>query len=352
MPKKSKNSKDKQHMQRSKSVWLLRFIPIDILLVALSLMLSLHIRWWPFEFIASYTPQILIFLATYFMIYATFVAWYLFVDGFDGLLKKTGKVAGSMLVAGTLITIYTLAYSLNVVTPLNISSELEYSPDHLTVGTFNKLYRSEDFSFDAGLIVGEIADVYALQEVSESDVEYLQSRVNHQYSYITDCNCSAEDTEVAVISRYPIINAQTVYEADNAAIVRTLISSEKFGEFVVYAVHNHVPYVVDEYAKRGQAFELLSNSIDSETLPTFAMGDFNTTVFSPDMQKFMKETERAKNVVQRAWPRCSWFGTPFNELACARIDYVFAPVGSRVYSVEVGSQDFSDHRSVTVELVF
>jgi endonuclease/exonuclease/phosphatase (EEP) superfamily protein YafD len=79
------------------------------------------------------------------------------------------------------------------------------------------------------------------------------------------------------------------------------------------------------------------------------MGDFNTTVYSPDLQKFSNDTPSVRNIVARPWPACSWFG--YGELACARIDFVFAPAQSVPVALEVGDETSSDHRSVIAEII-
>ncbi len=247
-----------------------------------------------------------------------------------------------------LLAVFVFAYSVNIVGALDISKEVSRNNSNLTVGTFNKLYRSTNFSDDAGAIAASQVDIFSLQEVSENEVRLLRERVNYEYSYITECDCSADDTEVGLISKFPIINAKTIYEHQNAVIARTVIDSELHGRFVVYLVHMHVPYQSQSYKLRKTTYEILSEAINGESLPTFAVGDFNTTIYSPDMQNFMRDTPTVRNIVARSWPRCTWYG--YSELACARIDYVFAPTGSIAYGIEIGQEDNSDHRSVIVEL--
>lgn len=321
-----------------------------MLVIVVLVTLGLLIRWWPLEFIVSYTPQLLVLLWVYLMVYAVLATWYMFVNGAKIYKERVGIFSTATLFVAIFVGVYALAHSLNAVAALDIQDELSLSSERLTVGTFNKLYKSTNFVEDSNLITASRIDVFSLQEVKEAEIKLLSDRVNHPYTYLTDCDCSADDTEVGLISRYPIINAQTIYEHENAVIARTLISSEEHGDFVVYLVHMHVPYESSSYNLRKRAFKTLTDAANNETLPTFAVGDFNTTVFSPDMQNFSSNADTMINVVSRSWPRCSWFGTKLGELACARIDYVFAPVESNIYSMEIGEQDFSDHRSVIVEV--
>ena len=353
MPKQSKRSKPKRQsapQRLDKVLWLLRYGPVLLAVILLLAATSLNLRWWPLEFVVSYMPQLLILSWVLLMIYAVMLTWYMFIHGAKQFYKGVGKARLGLLLLAGMIGVYSLAHSINVVSALDIEDTLSHQSGRLTVGTFNKLYRSENFARDASLITAAKVDVFSLQEVERREIDYLKTSLNHPYSYITECRCSADNTEVGLISRYPIINARTIYEHPNSVIARALISSEEYGDFVVYIVHMHVPYDRGSYELRDDAYNLLSRSINQESLPTFAVGDFNTTVYSPDMQDFTANSPGIQNVVARAWPKCTWFGTVLHEFACARIDYVFAPQDASVKSLEIGRQDYSDHRSVIVEV--
>ena len=284
------------------------------------------------------------------MSYCVVVIWFFVSGTWPGLLEKFGKVGLTSLALCLVLGVYSYSHSVDIVEALDIDSELSQKEDRLRIGTFNKLYTNDRFTEDSEDLISTNVDVMAFEEINEAELEFVSDQLNHQFTYITDCDCSAGTTEVAVSSRYPIINAQTIYEHDHSVIARTLIASEEHGEFVVYAVHMFVPYIIESYGLRADTYELLSDAIDAETLPTFAMGDFNTAVYSPDMQNFMRDTKRVQNVVDRSWPKCTWFGTQLRDIACARIDFVFAPVGSVAYAIKIGSGTHSDHRSVIVEV--
>ncbi len=350
--KKSAKTKSKQAapIRHRKIAWVLRYIPVDMLVLVSALTAGLFIRWWPLEFVVSYLPQILIVFWVYLMIYAAYAVWFIFVHDLPQFVERIGKLSLTGLGISLMIGIFVVAYSLNIVTVQDAARSIDPRSDALTIGTFNKLYKSQNFLDDANAVSAIQVDVFSLQEVDENEIDIIRKRVNHGYSYVTDCDCSAKETEVGLISRYPIINALTIYEHENSVIARTVIHSEQHGEFVVYLVHMHVPYTSESYALREGAYQKLSDAVNSETIPTFVLGDFNTTVYSPDMQNFMKDTPGIENVITRSWPRCSWFG--IGELACARIDYVFAPTGSTAQSLEIGGQAFSDHRAVTAQVSF
>ncbi len=283
------------------------------------------------------------------MVYATISIWYGFIYGWLEYIHRVGVFSVSALGASVLLAVFAFAYSTNILKPALVDDQLSRNGSHLTVGTFNKLYSSDNFSNDAALITAAQLDVFSIQEASEDDIRFIKEQVGHEYTYVTDCDCSANDTEVGLVSRFPIINAQTIYEHPGSVIARTVLESETYGQFVVYIVHMHVPYTSGSYALREGVYDLLSEAIVDESLPVFAVGDFNTTIYSPDMQAFMKNTPNVRNIVLSPWPACSWFG--YGELACARIDFVFAPRNATPFALEIGNESASDHRSVIAEIL-
>lgn len=348
MPKQLKKIQARSSERQPPSKWILRYAPYEMLFVVVLLALGLHVRLWILEFVVTFIPQLLIFLASYLLIYFSVAAWHLFVFGRDHLIDTISKPGLGAFLLATVIGVYVLSFSINIIMPSSLNLDAARSEKGLTIGTFNKLYKSGNFTTDTNYIVASQVDIFALQEVHQSDLDQLKKAVDHQYSYITECDCSAEDTEVALMSRYPIVLAETIYDDEGAAILRTEIDSQVHGRFVVYATHMHVPYERQSYDQRGEALKLLASRVSTESLPTYVVGDFNTSIYSPDMQKFMRNTGNVKNITSRVWPHCSWYG--YGEIACSRIDYVFAPRNAIVNSIDIGREANSDHRSVIVEL--
>ncbi len=349
MPKQSQKLKQIKHNRVSFGFLILKYLPYLLVLAGVTLILSIYVRLWMLEFIVSYIPQILIILSSLVLIYATAMVIYVLNYDFDKVKKDIGKASIASLVVGILSLSYVLIFTLNIVNPVKIVSAKDSSKT-MKISTFNRLYKNKNFHSDALVIARQQVDIVSLEETTSEDLQYLKSISGLDYSFITDCDCSAYTTEVGLVSRYPIVNAITIYENENAVILRSLISSDKFGQFAVYSVHLHVPYVHDSYDLRDDMYHVLSNSINLEELPTFVLGDFNTSIFSPDMQRFVTDTPLVKNVLTRQWPECSWYG--FTSLLCSRIDYIFTPQKSKISDFKILDTKYSDHRAVLIELSF
>jgi endonuclease/exonuclease/phosphatase (EEP) superfamily protein YafD len=313
------------------------------------MIVGMYWRVWVLELLISFTPQVLIIGAGLFMVYATLLTWQLFRYGIDTFVPRVGKFRLITLAMSVVAGLVLVDVSLYVVRPVDAANEITHKSSTLTFATFNKLYINENFASDTIFLSASDVDVLALEEASEADVEYARKALRHDYSFTTDCDCSAGTTEVGISSKYPIVNAKTIYEHDNAVILRAVIRSEDFGEFVVYAVHMHVPYTLSNYNLRDDAFGILSINVRQEEEPVVVMGDFNTTLFSPDMRKFIADTPGVTNITDRRWPSCTWYG--YNgELNCLRIDHIFISNGANVVAQEIGGEGYSDHRPLLVEI--
>ncbi len=322
-------------------------LPWLAVVALVGLIVSMEVVFWPGEIYVSYLPQILIFLAGFGMAYLSFVIWLVIRDGLHSYVEQAGHVTMAAFGLIAALGIYVLVSSTHIVEPAHFVLDFKPNETPLRVGTFNKLYNSENFVSDTDFLLAKQVDVVSLQEVDASEVQAVSRSLGYEYSFVTDCGCSAYETEVGIVSKYPIINAITVYEHQNSVILRSLIRSEEHGEFVVYSVHMHVPFQPDDISKREDTYNRLAEAVNSEDLPVFVMGDFNTTVYSPQMGAFVDTvSEKVENVVARRWPQCSWFG--FTEVGCARIDHVFVPTGSSIKDLVIGEENFSDHRPIVV----
>lgn len=340
------NRNNKSDVQFAKSLWMVKRVPYFLLIWAILLFLAMNVRLWVFEFIASYTHQLLIWAITALMILGMFIAWRLFVYGFKDTKYEVGKSSWISLIIAVVLFSISYLESISLVSPVLIHDD---RASNFKVTTFNKLYRNQSFESDISQIIIEDPDVFTVQEISVFDAKYIKDLGLYEYYYLTDCGCSAQDTEISVFSHHPIVWAEPIYEHQDSVILRTIIDTGgSQGQVAFYAVHMHVPYSQSAYRLRDDAFQILSDNVDREDIPVFVAGDFNTSIYSPDMRDFMNDNLGIKMAASGLWPKCSWFG--FGELACSRIDHVFVPKDSDLLGLRIGSQNGSDHRSVTAEL--
>lgn len=282
------------------------------------------------------------------MVYLAIVSWSVVRNGLDRYLSSVGRNAMISIGLSLVFGLHILVFSTHRITIMQ-PGDSQALGETITLGTFNKLYDSENYVRDTDFLLASRIDILSLQEVDEEEVQYVSQLLGHEYTVVTDCGCSAYGTEVAIVSKFPILYAETIYEHDNSVILRSQIEHDYYGEIVVYTVHMHVPNSPESLRLRGEAFEALTRGIQSELVPVFAMGDFNTTIFSPQMHDFRVAVgESVTGVYERRWPRCSWYG--YSEAGCIRIDHIFVPAQARVGSHEIGQENFSDHRPVVVEV--
>ena len=99
----------------------------------------------------------------------------------------------------------------------------------------------------------------------------------------------------------------SLYEDQNSTIQRSVVEIGSEQDIVVYSVHMFVPYESESYSNRAQAFSLLQDSVLADTDPVFILGDFNSTIFSPQLNNFSEQVKDVStNVTRRFWPECSW----------------------------------------------
>lgn len=351
MPKKSAQSKSKDEplLPRLKvTIYVLRALAILLLVAVVILLMSLWIEIQFFELYVSYLPQLLLVGAAVHLLAATLATRIVLVHDFSTAIKRLGIVFSSMYAIASILAVVAGSISVTNFSP-SVFSESPEDATQIKVGTFNAHYISNDFAVDAGVIFAEGVDVLALQEVDESDVSYIQKLLGYEYSYVTNCDCSAGDTEVALVSKYPITRADTLYEDENSTILRSEVARTDEYKVSVYNVHMYVPYIASAYSERSQAYSLLSDSVSNDPYETIVMGDFNTTIFSPQLRRFSDDNKLSiHDVTERFWPRCSWFGV--TDAGCLRIDHVFSPTSYQLHSVKILPTKESDHKPVVVEL--
>ena len=330
----------------SKLVLIMRWTPLPLLLGSIIVIFSLNIETRIFDIIASYLPLSLMLLAggvifmTY--LYGRFIirnSWEAFLQIIDTL--------DVLILAFLLITTSYLFYmSQTAVTVYGISPELKERMIEAT--TMNMWVSSTDISGAQNYIKQTNPDLIGLQEVRPAEVEALRKSLNYQYISITDCDCSAHDTEVALISKFPLKNVHKIAEhGSQGAILRATAITEQ-GPLETYVVHLPPPFSQDWYDVRTVMFQRLKDDMAEISAPILVMGDFNTAVYSPIFRDFERSTtNQVDYTTSRVWPRCSFYG--LSDLFCVRIDHIFIPKRANLHSIEIGQPINSDHRPVSAQ---
>lgn len=317
------------------------------LLVVVSLAAaSLHLRFWLLDIYASFTPQIFLFAITLYIVLVALYGRFIILEGWIACWRSIGLKEAAMFAASTFFTFYIVTSSVTIIRPVPQNT----INHNLTVGTYNKLYKNDEIYNAAYFFKNKKADVIAMQEADPRFVEETRNILGYDYVEKTDCDCSAQDTEVAIISKYPLENTKVVAQHKNGAIIRTEVKVDYDTKVAVYALHIPPPFNSEWYGLRNEFFSKLSQKLEEDKMRSIVMGDFNTTIFSPVMQEFIKTNQyELDNMSETVWPECSWNG--YSDVACARIDHVFVSRQFGVGRSYIGEGYGSDHKPVVVELL-
>ena len=309
---------------------------------------SMRVPFWPGELFVSYAPQAVIILAGIGMMYLTIAAWVFIKTGVANYILHIGRSTVYTVSIILSLGLILLLSSSRVVVATTFVDEFSANREQLTLGSFNKLYNSRNFMSDAQFLLEYQTDIVALQEVTRAEIDLLGDSMGYEYRYVSDCECSANRTELGIVSRHPIVFATTQHYLNNSVISRAEIRLNGQRAITVYNVHLSVPVSAKNYEERATVYDYLAAAIELEPHPTILMGDFNTTVFSPQMQEFMQRTPSLMGVFERRWPRCSWFA--YGEIGCLRIDHIFVPSTAEIKSLNIATDASSDHHPIVVEM--
>jgi endonuclease/exonuclease/phosphatase family metal-dependent hydrolase len=348
MKKKPKHAKRRKlvNVFGSKLQFYIRIFSWSLLTIIAIAALSLHLEFWLLDIYASYIPQLFLLTITLYILLTALYGRFIIRDGWHTCWKFIGWKEGIMFVASGVLTLYIAIYSTHIITPVPPNS----IKHNLTVGTYNKLYTNQEIYQAAYYFEGKQVDILALQEASDEFIDEAQKILGYDYVERTNCNCSADDTEVAIISKYPLKNTRMVAQDDNGAILRSEAVIDLDTTIAIYAVHIPPPISKEFYELRNNNIELLAKSVRDDELKSIIMGDFNTTIYSPAMGNFIDQTKtRVDNISETSWPKCSWFG--YGDVFCARIDHIMVSRQFGIGERFIGPGYGSDHRPVVVQLL-
>jgi endonuclease/exonuclease/phosphatase (EEP) superfamily protein YafD len=310
-------------------------VALQVLAAAL-LALAPHIPLLPFELLLSFTP-----------LFTSVVVACLFAStlalAYDKQVDHKQWLLGGIIAAVTLC-VFTLYTSLTIqpATPATHTSK-----PTLTFITFNKLYSNTDLDGIATYFRQQQPDVMTLQETTPEEVKKLQENLGYKHSFTSERLRSARGTVVGIISRHPITSTKRIELRNGPSLIRAVVSTPQNGEIAFYGVHLPGPFSPALYKQRDDSYVMMAETLQKEKLPAVLGGDFNTTIFSPALQRFTKTTQgNMQTVTTERWPQCSWYG--LGAPLCARIDHVFIPKSAQLTHVTIAPYLGSDHRAVVV----
>jgi endonuclease/exonuclease/phosphatase (EEP) superfamily protein YafD len=202
----------------------------------------------------------------------------------------------------------------------------------------------------------EDPDVVVLIEFTDLHYSNLKTFLNQHFPYsnLQTYEANLPYAGNMIFSRYPLENLEN--ELMNGyysgfAKADVLVEGEVFS---VYAVHTTAPMKSEWFVKRNDQLEKIAQSVNStKDDKIIVAGDFNLTPWSNYYETFDTQIKsRLKNATREQSPTYTWKHHKFPLISKMHIDHVF--VSNSLGVGEVVTKDFegSDHRGVSVEVLF
>lgn len=177
------------------------------------------------------------------------------------------------------------------------------------------------------------ADVAVLQEVRP----YQRPLLDHlraEYPFQAICR-SNPDCGIAILSRYPL---ERLNEVGGPAVsaLETVLSIDGH-KLVLVGTHVRRPF---HGRAQSAEFQALTSIVSALPANAIVAGDFNSTLWSPNMARYVAESGVcASNAAQATWPH--WLG-PFG----IPIDHIFLKSGVQLLSIATLDGTGSDHKAL------
>lgn len=188
------------------------------------------------------------------------------------------------------------------------------------------------------------ADVIGLQEITRAKLDTVASNLGVGYTYLSACDCTAAGTEVGLVSRFEIADAEYYDDGGSGTFIRAVLELAPDKLVVVYLAHLPSPENHTGRDRRDALLEVIETRIAAERDDVVLMGDLSTTVYSSAFQRIRSELE-LQPAGYGIVPACSWHG--YGSLLCLRIDHVFVSSGLGIVESSVAHVEGSDHRPVS-----
>lgn len=324
----------------------LRWTPKVWFGIVVILFMGLIVENFLLEQLVSFLPQGLIVSSGLFLIVFTLYARLIIRDGWRRCKTIVGAGDLAWIGAAIFFSLVVFFQSAAIATPTDFSQGAGFK---LKIATYNKWVMSEDVSSISAHFLKDNLDLLVLQEANEDEAQSIAQVLGLTHSYSTDCGCSAEETDVHILSRHQLAGGEKIFEHATGAIARVTMRHPGIGDVSVYGLHIPPPYTPTGYDNRNQGFENLTAALKQDELPKVVLGDFNTTVYSPHWQQFQSDVSgEVQPLFNQEWPQCSWYG--FGDAQCLRIDHILVSKNAAIQELLIGPETGSDHRSLSATL--
>ncbi len=193
------------------------------------------------------------------------------------------------------------------------------------------------------------ADVIGLQEITRAKLDAVASNMGVDYTYLSACDCTAAGTEVGLVSRFEIADAEYFDDGGSGTFVRAVLEVAPDKRVVVYLAHLPSPENHTGRDRRNALLATIKDRIAAESDEVVFMGDLSTTVYSSALQRIRSEL-KLQPAGYGIVPACSWHG--YGPLLCLRIDHIFVSSGLGIVRSSVAHVEGSDHRPVSATVTW
>lgn len=213
----------------------------------------------------------------------------------------------------------------------------------LRVATFN-LWRGNERMDDVAKFLAEAgADVVVLQEVTRDHGSKLRQALGSRYPY------GLGETGLIILSKHPIIAEGRVDRPGYPPWISLMLRWARLDVngtiFELAGIHLARPFYPE---LQQQDIAVLTQFVQSRTLPLIVAGDFNMSPWTQKLERFTEATELKRyNTVHLTWPM-RWRNLQLIPLVA--IDNVFASRHFAAIATKGGPRLGSDHRPVIADI--
>jgi len=255
---------------------------------------------------------------------------------YRNMLTVAASLGASLLIVGSL---YVAQSSHTVATTNNV-----YAEDRVVrVAHFNVLCSNRQFQKMADSARATRADLLSFQEVSADWGDKLEQLLAEEYPYYQVTTDQQHVSRgLAVFSKYPLENVQTIYWDGMPNIAGDVLVQGKAIHFI--ASHTQSPRNLGRYQHRNQHIRRIARYIKTIDRPVLAIGDYNVVPWNPIIQELTQATELLHSHTgwQPTFPaHLRGMGVP--------IDYIFHSPEFQCRKFKALPASGSDHRGVVGE---
>lgn len=214
----------------------------------------------------------------------------------------------------------------------------------LKVGFYNKYFFNENFDEISNKIKEMNFDILGLGELKSDQRERIEAFKDFKYTVSKNCDSCEYKEDVALYSKYPIINPK-IYTFEKARVIEADVVVSTTKTIRVFVIHTTAPSLFhsERLVMRNKELESLPDVINSaESYHKIVLGDFNVSPWSSSMEKFEKKLVDMTNAARGRGLKFTWNAGPL----ATQLDHIFVSKNIFAEDFIVEGDYGSDHRMV------